>query len=272
MGWFERQLDGREPEAVEQEHARYLRAAGLDRAVHALSGHFGVRRYILRFGLNDGRVRITDVESVPLTCGGGPPPGDPTGERIDKLERALTALHRNMSTGPTWETGALGVLRNARGSTDILPLFDEDAAEAELAQLPNPGPPGHPLETPAYLAMLAANEAHLMDVHTETVRRSNSWDEWEISESDDQLLLVSGNGLSRHRCKTLGTFDPVRHRWEWQVAEPLFDEDAFVWPDFPADLDPIVELGYLTTARLGAVWLFIQTFDADGSVVLAAVW
>jgi len=133
---------------VELEHGRFLRAAGVGAALDALSGAFGVRRYVVRFGESDGRVRVSGVDTVALGCGGGPPPADPKGERIAKLEKALTALHRNMSTGPRWETGAIAVLRNAENVTDILPLFDEDAAEARLADLPNPGPPGHPLETP----------------------------------------------------------------------------------------------------------------------------
>ena len=74
MGWFERQLEGRAPEDVEKEHGRYLRAAGVDRAIDALNGPYGVRRYIIRFGENEGRVRVSDIEAVPLSCGGGPPP------------------------------------------------------------------------------------------------------------------------------------------------------------------------------------------------------
>jgi hypothetical protein len=272
MGWFERQLDGQAPEAVEKEHGRYLRAAGVDRAIGVLNGNYGVRRYVIRFGETEGRVRVSEIDTMPLSCGGGPPPPDASGDRINRLEKALTALHRNMSTGPAWDTGAIGVLRNALGTTDLLPLFDEDAAEAELAHLPNPGPPGHPLETPEYHQMVAANEAHVVAIHEETLRRGKAWSEWEISEDDSTLVLSTGGRVTRHRCRTIGTFDPGRHRFEWQVDSPMFDEDVFAWPDFRADLDPVVELGYLTTARLGGGWLFVQTFDDDGSVVLAAVW
>ena len=56
------------------------------------------------------------------------------------------------------------------------------------------------------------------------------------------------------------------------LEDPLFDEDVFSWADFKAEFDPVLELGYLTAARIGANWLFVQTFDEDGSVVLAAVW
>ncbi len=272
MGWFERQLEGRAPEEVEKEHGRYLRAAGVDRAIDTLNGPYGVRRYIIRFGENDGRVRVSDIEAVPLSCGGGPPPRDPTGDRLMRLEKTLTALHRNMSTGPRWDTGAIGVLRNALGVSDLLPLFDEDASAAELVHLPNPGPPGHPLETPTYHQMIAAHEASLVRVHQETMGRGNTWDEWEISEEDNQLTLISGGRVGRHRCQTLGTYNPSRHQYSWEVEEPLFTEDVFTWHVFQADLDPVVELGYLTAARLGASWLFIQTYDPDGSVVLAAVW
>jgi len=272
MTWFERQLNGRSAEEVELEHGRFLRAAGVDRAIDALSGPFGVRRYVVRFGESSGKVRVSELDTVALSCGGGPPAPDPTGERIAKLERALTALHRNMSTGPGWETGAIAVLRNAEGGTDLMPLFDEDAAEARLAELPNPGPPGHPLETPDYQRLLAEHEAQLAAVHGETARLGRTWSEWSVSEDDQSLELVFESGPRRYKCQTLATFEPGKHWFEWEVEEPLFPDDVFSWAGFTADLDPAIELGMLATARLGAAWLFVQAFDEDGAVVLVAVW
>ena len=272
MTWFERQLNGRSPEEVDLEHGRFLRAAGVDRALHALSGTFGVRRYVVRFGESGGRVRVSQIDTVALSCGGGPPPPDAAGERISRLEKALTALHRNMSTGPKWDTGAVAVLRNSEGGTDVMPLFDEDAAEAKLEDLPNPGPPGHPLETPEYHRLLAEHEAQMASVHGETARLGREWNEWSVSEDDQSLELVFDSGVRRYRCQTLATFEPGQSWFEWEVEQPLFPDDVFSWAGFLSDFDPAIELGMLATARLGADWLFVQTFDADGSVVLVAVW
>ncbi len=274
MGWFERQLDGRTPEEVEREHGRYLRASAVDRALAQFSGPFGVRRYVVRFGETAGVVRISEVEALVLSCGGGPPAPDARGERLAHLEKTLTALHRNMSTGPVWETGAIGVLRNAEGATDLLPLFDEDAAAAQLTDLPNPGPPGHPLETPEYQRVLADHEPRMDTVHGETARHGRSWNAWEVEDGDGDgtLVLESGGATRRYRCCTLGTFDPIKNWFEWQVESPLFEEDAFSWLAFHADWSAAMELGILTAARLSASWLFVQAFDADGSVVMVAVW
>jgi hypothetical protein len=272
MTWFERQLNGRSTDEVELEHGRLLRAAGVDRALAALSGSYGVRRYVVRFGESGGQVRVSLVDTVPLSCGGGPPLRDPAGAKITKLERALTALHRNMSTNSAWETGAIAVLRNAEGDTDLLPLFDEDAADSLLVDLPNPGPPGHPLETPAYHRLVAEHEAQVAAVHGETARLGRTWTEWAVSEDDQSLELVFESGPRKYRCQTLGTFEPAKSWFEWEVEEPLFPDDVFSWAGFLADLDPCIELGMLATARLGAAWLFVQSFDADGSVVLVAVW
>lgn len=272
MTWFDRQLNGRSPEEVELEHGRFLRAAGVGRALDALSGTFGVRRYVVRFGESGGQVRVSELETVALSCGGGPPAPDPTGERIAQLEKALTSLHRNMSTGPRWETGAIAVLRNSEGGTDLLPLFDEDAAESRLEDLPNPGPPGHPLETPEYRRLLAEHEAQMAAVHGETARLGRTWSEWAVSEDDQNLELVFESGVQRYKCRTLATFDPSKSWFEWEVEEPLFPNDVFSWAGFASDFDPAIELGMLATARLGAAWLFVQVFDPDGSVVLVAVW
>ena len=52
MGWFDRQLDGREPEALEDELGRLVRASGVDRSLHKICGPYGVRRFVIRFELS----------------------------------------------------------------------------------------------------------------------------------------------------------------------------------------------------------------------------
>ena len=71
---------------------------------------------------------------------------------------------------------------------EIMPLFDEDADAAVLADLEMPGPPGHPLEGMMYKDLVDANEAGMAAVHGETSRRRGSWSGWTIR--DDRATLL----------------------------------------------------------------------------------
>ena len=150
MGWFDRQLSGREPEDLEDELGRFVRASGVDRALTTICGPFGVRRFVIRFEQRGDVVTLTDLETHPLPMGGGPP--DPRGaeEGIQPLEAAINRLHRNMSTSLPWTRGAVAVIRDALDQLEIMPLFDDDADDAALADLGLPEGPGHPLEGHAY--------------------------------------------------------------------------------------------------------------------------
>ena len=135
MGWFDRQLDGREPEALDDELGRLVRAAGVDRCLHTVCGPYGIRRFVIRFEVKGDRVVLTDLETHPLPQGGGPP--DPRGaeEGIQPLEAAINRLYINMVGNMPWSRGAVAVLRDALDAFEILPLFDDDADAAVLADL-----------------------------------------------------------------------------------------------------------------------------------------
>ena len=49
MSWFARQAQTSTPEKVTRDQGRYLRAAGVDRALDQWAGPYGVRRFVVRF-------------------------------------------------------------------------------------------------------------------------------------------------------------------------------------------------------------------------------
>ena len=272
MGWFDRQLDGREPEDLEDEIGRFARAAGVDRALLKVCGAFGVRRFVIRFERRGDGVVLTDLETHPLPYGGGPP--DPRGaeEGIQPLEAAINRMHRNMAASMSWERGAVAVLRDAQDRVEMVPLFDDDADEAVLSDLGIPEGPGHPLESIEYRDMVASHEAGMASVHAETSRRRGSWSAWDISSDDKTLVLEQIGGSTRCQIQILGTFHPSSDRFSWASEGAIFDEDLYTTRSFSATLDAVMEMGMATTARLGASWLFLEKISDKDDIVLAAVW
>ena len=267
MSRFVRTSSGKAgPAAPSTDHARYLRACGIDRALERLNGPYGVRRYLLVFLKRGDQVVVTDLETVPLAWGGGPPPDDVDGTAMVEVERALTRLHRNMALGPAWERGVLGVLRDRFGQTQLFPAFDVDADEAMLEDLPVPPKPGHPLETPAWLEELARYGPEMGRIQARSAAQHADRDNWAIE--DGFLRFDDGRSV---RCRPLATFSPTSRRFEWQVDKPLFDGDVYEWPDFVASLDAAMEVGLVSCARLGASWLFVGRIEDDGGVLLVAV-
>jgi hypothetical protein len=272
MSWFAAQSEGRDPQELSRELGRYLRAARVDRALDGLAGAFGCRRFLVRFVLRSGKVRLEGVEAVPLGWGGGPPPPDPRGDRRAELERCLTMLQRNMSTGPRWERGALAYLRDAQGRTEIIPTFDDDADLVVLDDLSAPGPPGHPLEDPAYGELLALHEAKMGELHQRSRQVAEDWDWWEVR--DDRLLVLHYDAPPserRLRCLTLATFEPAKGRFTWRTDGALFPEVPFQPGSFAATLDAAVELCLLATARMGGRWLLVQEVEDGGAQLLVGV-
>lgn len=279
MSWFERQARGRDPGEVSSEHARYIRAAGVDRALAELSGPFGVRRYLVRFAARGARVRVSSIDAVPLAWGGGPPASDPRGTLRAQLEKALSRLHANMASGPAWARGAAGVVRDAKGQIDIRLVFDEDADQAALDDLRAPRP-GHPLEAPETLHLLAQWAPAIADLHARSARAGDDWSGWDVK--DDQVLLLHYGGgpggdappsrTERHDCRTLATYSPRSGDFTWRTDGPLFDEKVFGWEAFPATWDASMELALLAAARLQAARLFVQPVDDYGMVLMVAVF
>ena len=272
MSWMTVHGEGMDAQAWSRELGRYLRAARVDRALDGLAGPFGCRRFLVRFALRNGKVRVEVVEALPLAWGGGPPPVDSRGERRAELERCLTMLQRNMSTGPRWDRGAIAYLRDAQGRTEIIPTFDDDADVVVLDDLPAPGPPGHPLEAPAYGELLALHESRMQEVHLRSRQIAEDWDWWEVI--DDRVLVLHFEdppAERRLRCVTLATFEPARGRFTWRTDGALFGEEPFAPGTFAATLDASVELCLLATARVGGRWLLVQEVEDGAAQLLVAV-
>ncbi len=271
MSWFAQQTGG--DTAAAREQGRYLRAAGVARALDGLCGPFGVRRFVVRFRHRAGSVRVESIEAVPLQTGGGPPPADPRGTHLAALERALTALHRNMATGPRWDRGAIAVLRDAQGRTELIPAFEDDAEVVVLDDLRVPAGGGHPLESRDHQLDMERHAHDLGRVHQQTHATVMDWDWWEVDDSGQ--LVVHWDGpparMRSHPCTVLGTFEPRWSRWTWQTPTPLFPGPVWAAGHFPATLEAAMELGLLATARLRGQWLFVGSFGDDGAQLLVAV-
>ena len=273
MSWFERN-EAKIPGELIHELARYIRAAGVDRALQEYSGAFGVRRFMIRFSYVAGRVSVSAMDTLPLQIGGGPPPADQGGRRKKKVEAALTRLYHNMFSTLGWTHGAIGFLRNADNQHSVVPFFDEDAVQAQLSVLPTPKQ-GHPLEAPAYRKLVGSMEAQLAPVMARTQAVSPEWDLWEINGSQLHLIFGSEENPSdvlQRRCKVLATFSLRQKQWKWQVSEPLFSEEVFCWESIILSFDSAMELGLLSTARLGADWLFVSEVEEGDLTLFVSVW
>lgn len=273
MSWFGRQARGRSPAEVEREHARYLRASGLLSALDQLAGPYGCRRFAVRFEVRGGKVRLGVMEGVPLAWGGGPPPVDPSGRTTDALVTSLQRLYTNMALGPRWSRGIVAYVRDARGVTQILPAFDEDADAVHPSDLPVPGPPGHPLEDPDTLELFAMKRRDMQRVHTATRAKPADWDWWEIDDNDQLVLHYEGSRPDPvHRCVVLATHETRHSRFSWVTPQPVGSAAVFSAEPFASTLDASMELGLLATAVVQADWLLVQPYDDHDSQLLVAVF
>jgi len=271
MSWLERQI-ANYGEEFGNDLQRYLQAAGVDRALHLLSGNFGVRRFMIRFARQGNLISIQEVESIALQFGGGKP-SNQNRDTIAEMERSLTRLRNNMLGGPIWSQGVIGFVRDCDNQQAIYPFFDEDAEKISLNELPVPES-GHPLEGNEYRRLRASMEAQIMPIVQRSNATAHGWDIWQIQEGE--LVLVYGDpqqpeSIVRKKCQVLGTFGSDYY-WEWQVEKPLFDEEVFCWESFLCDWDSAVELGFVCTAKLHADWLFFSVVEGAEITLFVAVW
>jgi hypothetical protein len=277
MGWFERQLRGRDPAEVTEEHQATVEASGLGAALSALAGPFGVRRFVVRFTARGQGLRISGLDAEQLRWGGGPPPPDETGQHMAGVEAAL----RKLKEGLRFRAGAVGFVRDARGHASVIPRFDEDAEGDVLGSLPVPAPPGHPLEHPSTAQLLAGYRPRMEALQRRTQAVVPDWEEWEIMANREMSLTfgaattadgqVTHKSVRRHRCQVLGTWEPGELMWQWEVESPLFSESVFDLGAFACGLNSAVELALMCAARLEADWLFMEELEPGGTRLFAAV-
>jgi hypothetical protein len=178
-----------------------------------------------------------------------------------------------MATGAGWERGAVAYLRDAQGNTEIIPVFGHDSVAVSLADLPVPGPPGHPLEDPVTLDLFALHGREMARIHTATRAIPPDWDWWEVDD-DVRLTLHYDEPPApsrQHRCHVLATYERRFSRFSWHT-QPITGAPVFSSPPFASTFDAALELGLLASAMVGAAWLMVQPYDEDDSQLLVAVF
>lgn len=268
--WFDRHSKRFEGDPSEQVHA-WLHEAGVHEALNDMSGPIGVVRFLVFFQKKQGKIVVDNIASEPLEYGGGTPQF--TGnQHVDELRDALLRFSRVMGHIP-FSYGCVGFLRDYENSYDLVCYFDEDVKGVQLNVLPIPKY-GHPLQDPTYQRLIGDMELQLSQVIAQSSRIGSNWEEWSIEKNTLTLSYPSEGGYhdkQKFYAAVLGTFVWSEFAWTWQVDQPLFREEAFSCKEFLATWEMAMELGYITTARLGAYWLFVGTLD-DNTVLLASVW
>ena len=190
---------------------------------------------------------------MPLLCKGGPPP---QGFKTNKaVEQTLARLYFNMKTGPVWQQGAIGYVRDCDNRFSMMPFFEEDVAFANLSVLPVPEE-SHPLEGPEYKKMCGLMESKLAPVVQRTQKTRAEWSHWEIT--GNKLSLFSQHGqVTHHKVEPLATFSLSQKLWRWQVKEPLFSEEVFRWEKMVVSFGVLWSLEWsqqLVSEHSGCLW------------------
>lgn len=269
MSWFDRNR-GEEPTADAWARlGAVVDQAKVADAVHLASGLSGLRRYILRFELRGGRVRVSGIVAEPLPEGGGPPEPAAFAAHVGAVESALNVLHRRFPRPFVFERGAVGVVRGGDTEIGLSFRFDEDADGFSLTELPLPTGAPNPVEHPAYLKALAAWDSRIQPVRARWLVPSRE-DAWTL---DGPRLTLTGPAGTR----VLGA-DPIARYWprgtrfEWLVPNPVGEEPPFVEPILTVGLGSAMELAVFAAVRMKRAGVFQgETNDDKGEILFAAL-
>lgn len=258
MAWFDTHA-GTDPRAFVEALDAAVGEAGLVDALAACAGPVGLRRFVVRAELREGRVRVVGIDAPRLPRGGGPP--SQLDANVGALEAALTRLRAGLPGGANFDRVAIGLVRDADGPPEVSLRFDADGDGFGVSRLRQPVGPCAPMEDPDYLRALASWTARV-----DEVRRG-----WRVARGD--WALDAGqldDGERRVPAVALGTWHPGQRRFSWMLAEPAGEEAPFVEPDLAVDLAGATELACFAAARLGAVGVF-QGLTEQGQQFFAAV-
>lgn len=260
MAWFD-QHAGDDPRAFLQHLDELIAEAGVLDALALCAGPVGLRRFVVRAELREGRVRVVGLDAPCLARGGGPPSAFEAG--ASRLETALTELRRRLPRHQAFGRVAVGFVRDTgEGSQpELFFRFDDDGVGFGVHRLREPAGDCAPLEDPAYLRALADWASRLEEV------RGN----WQIARGD--WMFESGrldDGERAAAATAIGTWHPTQGRFSWLLVTPAGEEGPFVEPDVFVDLAGATELACFAAARLGAAGVFQGTSE-QGQQFFAAL-
>lgn len=251
MTWFDRHA-GEDARAFFGRLAAVVDESGLEAAINAASGPIGLRRFVVRGEVREGRVRVSAMEGPQLPKGGGPPAPAAWATGVGGVETALTKLRRSLPRGVEFSEFALGVVRHEEGRPELNVRFDEDVKSLKVGELPAPTGTPAPTEDPAYLRALAAWSSRVDEVRGRfTIARGD----WSLNSGrlDD--------GERRLQATALASWHPAQRRFEWWLDRPAGEEAPFVEPDLVVDLAGAIELACFAAARIDGTGVFQGTLE-----------
>lgn len=269
MSWFDRSRGELPPEEAWARLGAVVEQAGVSKALHLAAGVHGLRRFVVRFELRGGRIRVTGLESEPLPKGGGPPAAAAFDAHIGGVEAALGALHRRMPAPFSFERGLVGVVRGGDGVIELAFRFDEDADTFRLAELPPPDGAPNPVEDPHYVKALAAWEGRIAPVRARwlTPGRDDTW-----ALEDGRLTVTGPAGARALPAEPIAVYWPRGSRFEWLTPEPVGEEAPFVEPVLTVETSAAMELAVFAAARLRRAGVFQGTVEGErGDIVFLAL-
>ena len=259
MSWFNRHA-GEDPAAFFERLNVALGASGVSEALEVSCGPFGLRRFVLRGEVREGRVRLGNVDSVPLPKGGGPPAAAAWAAGASGLEGALTRFRRSLPPQAQFAELAVGVVRGALPPLALSVRFDEDVSSLRPTDLALPVGDAHPIEDPAYIRALAGWAPRL-----DAMRGSYSVARGEWSLTDGRL----DDGERRVPAVAIASWHPSQRQFEWLLDSPAGEEAPFVEPIFALDLAGAMELVCFAALRMGAAGVVQGTLETGVVVYLA---
>ncbi len=260
MPWFD-QHAGDDPRAFLQRLDELIAEAGVLDALALCAGPAGLRRFVVRAELREGRVRVVGLDAPRLARGGGPPSAFEAG--ASRLEAALTELRRRLPRHQAFSQVTVGFVRDSGDGAqpEVSFRFDDDGLGFGVEQLRQPVGECAPMEDPAYVRALADWASRIDEV------RGN----WQIARGD--WMFEAGrldDGERASIATALGTWHPTQRRFSWLLATPAGEEGPFVEPDVFVDLAGATELACFAAARLGAAGVFQGTSE-QGQQFFAAL-
>jgi hypothetical protein len=259
MSWFDRQAAG-DAEAFFRRLSAALDAAGVVSAMDTACGPYGLRRFVARAEVREGRVKLGPVDSLPLPKGGGPPSAAAWAAGTPSLEASLTRFRRSLPPAAWFTEIAIGVVRSAEGPLDLSLRIDEDAPALRPTALSMPTGAPHPCEDPAYLRALSGWGPRL------DAMRAN------FSLARGEWSLVDGRFDDGHRrgpAVALATWHPAQRRFDWLLDAPAAEEAPFVEPVLTLDQSGAIELACFAALRMGAAGVVQGTLETRVIVYLA---